>query len=188
MIWLVDSPEAKISLPASASESPWACSGPSRPLEIALDLSRSRSRPVPSSLTRSSKRSADSWISSSSRRPVDSLPVRLRTSGFSRPWSMALRSRWVSTTRSSSRMRLSTCRLAPFTSRSTRLPAWLARSWTMAGKPSTRALPDSSRTRCNSSLRLPDSCSSPCARWLPALARRLALKCRRSSCSRLQSR
>ena len=75
------------------------------------------------------------WRASRRIVPAGGLPAARRSSGDSRPWSSALRIRWLSGASSRSRMSRSTPVASPTTSNRASLPSSRARSRTSRGKP-----------------------------------------------------
>jgi hypothetical protein len=114
------------------------CSGSRDSAWLARPNSRARaatagpSIPAPSSAT-SMKMLPARWEALRRRLPVAALPRARRVSGVSRPWSMALRNRWVRGSTTSSIRRLSSSVCSPPRWNSTCLPSSRARSWIRRG-------------------------------------------------------
>lgn len=126
----VEKPGAKIRLSISSSDS--CASGAMMPRSIALALTRARSMPRPSSATVMTMR--PDWCAADRvTTPSPSLPAALRSAGVSRPWSTALRIRWVSGSPMRSTTVLSTSVISPSTSKRTRLPVSTSSSRMMRG-------------------------------------------------------
>jgi len=74
------------------------------------------------------------WLADRNRRPASVLPAATRAAGISMPWSMLLRTRWVSGSTMRSIKPLSSSVAAPLVMKSIFLPSLAARSRTMRGR------------------------------------------------------
>ena len=106
----VEKPGRKSRLSISGSES--SASPETSPFSTALARMRSRSSPAPSSPI-SMKTLPERCAAERRIVPTGSLPLARRVSGFSSPWSTALRTMWVSGSASRSITVLSTSVLSP---------------------------------------------------------------------------
>ena len=127
----VEKPASKISSATASSDmpSPEAI----RPRCTALATMASRLRPAPSSAT-STTMEPPRWKASMRSVPVSDLPAPRRLAGISRPWSMALRTRWTSGSPIFSSTVLSSSVVSPRRSSTTFLSSFCARSRTRRGK------------------------------------------------------
>ena len=126
----VEKPGMKIRLSTSSSLRLESTS--IRPLSMAIWRTRGRSMPLPSSETSITIRPLR-WAADRRTVPSGPFPAATRTSGRSRPWSMALRIIWVMGSVSRSMTVLSTSVPSPSVTRRTCLPVMAATSRTRRG-------------------------------------------------------
>ena len=146
----VENPGVKMSSAAPAASTVSASPGAMRPRSTALRATRAGSTPRPSSRT-SITTPLPAWRAETVSRPRGGLPAATRSSGGSRPWSSALRTRWTSGSPIASTTVRSSSVSWPTSSRSTSLPRRDARSRTSRGSRSSTASTGIIRTPMTSS-------------------------------------
>ena len=146
----VENPGVKMSSAAPAASTASASPGAMRPRSTALRATRAGSTPRPSSRT-SITTPLPAWRAETVSRPRGGLPAATRSSGGSRPWSRALRTRWTSGSPIASTTVRSSSVSWPTSSRSTSLPRRDARSRTSRGSRSSTASTGIIRTPMTSS-------------------------------------
>ena len=130
---LVEMPDRKISESISLSFIKAKASRVTMEFFSADSFNRSRLIPMPSSWITTSTLRPDSWMMEISSSPAADLPFLSLISGFSIPWSMQLRIRWIKGSFNSSRIRRSISVSAPLMDMSICLPNSFPRSRAIFG-------------------------------------------------------